>query len=294
MLPGLTSLVHPHAASEVIASLARNQPYVLHGAHDVTATLSRIPFLASLDALLGAWPAQVSVHLPDVADEASSVSASPHDARKMFAAGMSLLFDEVQLHAPALLPWLDALRGALGVSTLTQQRCLVYATPAGKGTAAHFDHNVNFVLQLSGDKTWWLAPNAHVQRPMSRHTMGLPVDPELSSYARLPMPDTLPAERTEVRLTAGSLLVVPRGTWHATHATTDALSLNFTFTPPTWIDLFSAALRGRLALSAAWRQSAEPLEFARFDELLRELAADAAHWNATDILSATEGPPEDE
>ena len=151
MTPGLAALIRPHLVSEVVERLARDEVFVVHGVE--IAGLFDVPFLASLPALLGSWPDVVHVHLPDVADEASSVTASPRDAQRMFASGMGLLFDEAQRYAPQLVPWLDAIRGELGLSALTQQRCLVYATPAGKGTAAHFDHNVNFVLQLSGTKT---------------------------------------------------------------------------------------------------------------------------------------------
>jgi 50S ribosomal protein L16 3-hydroxylase len=121
--------------------------------------------------------------------------------------------------------------------------------------------------------------------------MGLDVDPELQTYATLPMPTELPADHTEIVLQPGSVLFVPRGMWHATHAATDALSLNFTFTPPTWIDLLTAALRGRLALSPSWRETASPRSVATFEALLRELADDAATWGAADILAATDGEP---
>lgn len=285
MPPGLAALIHPHSISEL---RGRTEPFVVHGVKASVAELLGIPVLASLEALLGSWPDQIEVHLPDVADEASAVTASPRDARKLFANGMCLLFDEAQRYARQLVPWLDAIRADLGLSALTQQRCLIYATPAGKGTAPHFDQNVNFVLQVHGTKTWQLAPNTHVVRPMTRHTIGQPVDPELQSYATLPMPDALPADRTEIVLEPGSLLFVPRGTWHSTHATTDALSLNFTFTAPTWIDVFTAALRSRLALSSDWRETAEPASVATFEALLRDLADDAPRWSAGDILAATE------
>ena len=291
MRPGLAALIHPHPVSELSARFARDEPFVVHGVRDAVAELLAIPFLASLDALLGAWPDPVQVFLPEIADEASSISASPHDARKLFASGMGLLFNEAHQYAPGLVPWLDAIRADLGLSALTQQRCLVYATPAGKGTAPHFDQNVNFVLQVHGTKTWWLAPNTHVERPMTRHTMGQPVDAELQSYASLPMPTELPADRMEIILEPGSVLFVPRGMWHATRATTDALALNFTFSPPTWIDLFTAAIRGRLAASRDWRETAAPRSAATFEALLRELADDAQHWSAAEILAATEGEP---
>ena len=289
MAPGLAALTHPDATDELAACFARNEPLVVHGLRDSIAELTALPLVASLDALLQCWPDVVQAHLPDVRDESHAVSVSPQDARKLFANGMGLLFDDVARYAPTLVPWLDAIRSDLGLSALTQQRCLVYATPAAKGTAWHFDQNVNFVLQVHGTKTWSLAPNAHVERPMTRHTVGQLVDAELHSYARMPMLDGVPADVREIVLEPGSVLFVPRGVWHATRATTDALSLNFTFTAPTWIDLLTAALRGRLALSREWRETAAPASAATFEALLRELADDAAHWNATDILAVTEG-----
>ena len=283
---GLAALIHPRAVAELAAHLARDEAFVVP--RTAVPELAAIPMLASVDALLGAWPDSVHVHLPDVADEASSITASPHDARKLYANRMGLLFDEAQRFVPELAAWLATIRVELGLSALTQARCLVYATPAGTGTAAHFDHNVNFVLQLRGQKTWWLAPNAHVERPLSRHTMGLPADPELAAYARHPLPEDMPADRREVALAPGALMCVPRGMWHATRADEDSLQLNFTFTPPSWIDLLSAALRSRLAQSPAWRAIATPHEPAAFAALLRELADDAREWSADDILAATE------
>jgi 50S ribosomal protein L16 3-hydroxylase len=223
-----------------------------------------------------------------VADEASSVDINTKDAAKMFGSGMSLLFNHAEGLSPLLPLWLQAIREDLGLSSLTEGRCLVYATPKGGGTAPHFDQNINFVVQLTGTKTWWLAPNRHVDNPLTRHTMGLPADPELSSYARQPLPKKMPASRREVVLKPGSLLVVPRGMWHATEAKTDALSLNFTFTAPSWLDVLTTALRGRLALSPAWRETATPSTPAMFAQLLRSLADDAEHWNAEEILDTTE------
>lgn len=289
MQPGLAALLHPRTSPELLASWAADEPFVVHGRRNSVAALTRLPLLRSLDTMLNAWPDQVQAHLPDVADEASSIDASPRDARKLFASGMSLLFNDVHAISATLTLWLTAICRDLGLSALTQGRCLVYATPKGKGTAPHFDQNINLVLQLRGTKKWWLAPNEHVQRPLTRHTMGLPVDPELQTYARTPMPRRMPADSRLIVLKPGSLLFVPRGTWHATAATQDALSLNFTYTAPTWIDLFMAALRSRLALSSEWRETATPASAPALDALLRELGHDVPHWRAADILAATEG-----
>ncbi len=55
--------------------------------------------------------------------------------------------------------------------------------------------------------------------------------------------------------------------------------------------MFTAALRGRLATSRAWRETAAPRSAATFEALLRELAEDAKHWSGAEILAVTEGRP---
>ena len=291
--PGLAALIHPRSPRELLASSAADAPFVVHGLGETIAELTALPFLASLEALLSSWPNPVQVHLPDLADEASAIDVAPADARKLFANGMGLLFNEVHTISPVLEQWLAQVRADLGLSALTQGRCLVYATREGRGTAPHFDQNVNFVLQLHGTKKWWLAANEHVSRPLTRHTMGQAPDPELQTYAREPLPQRMPADAQLIVLQPGSLLFVPRGTWHCTEATCDAMALNFTYTAPTWIDLLQAALRARLALSSEWRASADPASPQAFAALLRALAQEAPHWDAAEILAATEGDPDE-
>ncbi len=289
----LDALVQPRTRAEFMAAYAANQPFVVHGLTDSIAPLTSLPFLASLDALLNSWPFVVAAHLPDVADEASSIDASTVDARKLFDNGMGLLFNEAHLIAPELQRWLAALRHELQLSALTQSRCLVYATPAGKGTAPHFDQNINLVLQLHGRKQWQLAANQHVESPLTRHTMGQPVDAEMQTYAELPLPTQMPKDCQTIVLEPGSLLFVPRGTWHATHGFSDALSLNFTYSSPSWLDLFTTALRSRLASSSIWRATATPHNAETFEQLLLELAHDAQHWDASEILAVTESADEE-
>jgi 50S ribosomal protein L16 3-hydroxylase len=291
MKPSLDALLHPRPRAEFLAAYRADAPFVVHGAKAAVASLLELPFLASLDALLNSWPATIAAHLPEVADEASSIEASPRDARKLFDSGMGLRFDHADAISPHLGVWLDALRRDLGLSALTQARCLIYATPHGKGTAPHFDQNVNLVLQVHGTKTWRLAPNHHVVHPMTRHTMGMSADAELQTYARAPLPVRMPDDCAELVLTPGSVLVVPRGVWHATVADGDALALNFTFSAPTWIDVFTAALRSRLAVSEAWRATAAPASVDDFAALLADLAHDVPHWRAADVLEATEAEP---
>ncbi len=294
--PGLNSLIEP-------SQFSLTEPCLIHQ-HPAFAIFSRLPFLKSLSHLLKVWPHSVQVHLPVSAqggatDEAKSIDVTAKEAKAQFQKKKPLLFNQADRMSPVLTKWLNALVADLALPEMTYRRCMVYATPDGKGTAPHFDQNINFILQLTGMKTWYLAPNQNVTHPSQRHTMGLPIDPELASYCETPMPKKMPAEKIKVVLEPGSLLFVPQGYWHSTEAKGEALSLNFTFSQPNWVDLFTAALRSRLLLSPEWREvaigvSAQSIESRKLsarkmDELLFELIQDLPNWNAADILGATEG-----
>jgi 50S ribosomal protein L16 3-hydroxylase len=253
--------------------------------------IAQISFLQSLDALIQEWPFEVSAHLPDLRDEVSSETISTAQAHFYFDQGMGLLFNDAHRPSPVLSEYLQIIRRELGLSALTYGRCLIYATPDGKGTAPHFDQNINFVLQIHGTKIWTMAPNTDVENPLTRHTMGLEPDPEMMSYLEKPLSTTMP-QAQKFELKPGSLLYVPRGYWHSTEAEGDALALNFTFTAPAWLDLLTAALRGRLAQSPEWRETAMPQNQQKFEHLLELIKEDLTGWKVSDILSATE--PEDE
>ncbi len=298
---GLEELVYPKTTKEFNLSRSEGTPFVTHGNDRALEQIASLGFLDSLDSLLEEWTESVQVHLPDRRDESSSLDSDAKNALVYFDQGMGLLFNNVQAHSTLLTAWLDAIRRDLGISALTIGRCLVYAMPDGKGTAPHFDQNINFVFQVHGIKKWTLARNTHVTDPLVRHTIGFPMDPEMATYTEGEMPDAMPNDTESFELRPGSCLFVPRGYWHSTESEGDSLALNFTFTAPAWVDLFMAALRSRLVLAPGWRKTAEGLsgtnpEGAKreFDQLLEILVEDLPNWNASGILSVTESFSDDE
>ena len=288
MNTNLSTLIAPFKLTQFQECYLQNEPFFIPQVKaEGIKSLLNLPFLDSLESLLECWPKSIQVHLPDLRDEASSIDTDAEHALNFYNQGMGLLFNDAQELSPVLESWVYGVRSELGLSALTYGRNLIYATPDGKGTAPHFDQNINFVLQIKGIKKWTVATNQHLVNPMTRHTMGQPVDPEMQSYLEVPMPTTMPADAKEYVLSPGSLLFVPRGSWHSTEAEGDALALNFTFTAPTWIDLLSAALRSRLLLSPNWRETAD-LSEKKFDHLLSGLISDLPNWRAEEILAATE------
>lgn len=282
--------------AEFLDHYITNTPVITHGLLGELGEIIELPILKSLNSLLDSWPAQVTAYLPGIADEGNSKKVSIEEAKVLFQQGSGLCFDDADDFTPLLKEWQESIRADLGLSELTNCRSLIYAIKKDQGTAPHFDQNINFVIQISGTKKWWIAPNEHVDNPLTRHTIGIDIDPELSSYTRRIMPEKFPDNGQEFILSPGSMLFVPRGSWHMTEAASDAVSLNFTYSAPTWIDILSTALRGRLAQSSDWRETADFVTddllhtqaLEKFDLLLSKLADDVPNWRAEDILNATE------
>lgn len=292
----LTSLFAPMSRSEFLQIYLKNEPLAVHGFKGLQELL-KSPLLSSFESLINEWPEEVGAYQEGTADEVNSKKVAPEEAKNLFKKqGSGLYFDDVNRFSPLINDCLQDLRLDLGLSRQTYARSLIYAIAKGHGTAAHFDQNINFVLQISGTKKWWVAPNTNVKNPLVRHTLGHSADPELSSYSDSEFPESFPDDASEYTLEPGSILFLPRGAWHKTEALADSISLNFTFTPATWVDLFTAALRGRLQQSSNWRETADFVSdqelhvhaIEKFDLLLAELAKDAPSWRARDILGATE------
>lgn len=281
---------------EFLENYLKDVPTIEHN-HPFVKTLKEIPYL-NLENLFKQWPAQVNAYQKGTADEVNSIAISPNEAMELYQReGSGLFFDDPSRFVPELNHYLEQLRNELGLSQMTYCRSLIYLIAKGKGTSAHFDQNINFIFQITGTKKWWIAPNHTVANPLERYTIGHEAGPELASYTHEEFPTEFPkGDAIEIELKPGSLLFLPRGVWHKTYADEEALSLNFTFTAPSYADLMLAALRSRLIQSPQWRETVQFLgnpelehhSLALFDELIKDLAADSKTWRAQDILGATE------
>lgn len=296
----IESILGGISREEFLKYYQTDKPLVVHGLDQSVNELFSSPLLGSIDELLKIWPKNVGAYLEGISDEGNSTYVSCDEAKVLFNKGHGLYFDDPNEISSLITEWLMGIKEDLGLSNLTYSRSLIYAIAKGQGTATHFDQNINFVLQVSGTKKWWIAPNTHVKNPMTRHTLGIEADPELASYAINGFPAEMPENAEEFILEPGSMLFVPRGAWHKTEALSDALSLNFTYSAPTWIDLLTCAMRGRLAQEESWRETASfvndevlhTMAIEKFDTLISEFANDVQSWRAMNILGVTEGSNE--
>ena len=204
-------------------------------------------------------------------------------ARQYFDVGATLYFLNIPL--PALT---DKIADALGAP---RQRVIasVFLTPPKSGAVPHFDKNENFTIQLTGRKSWRVSTSPIVANPHKSHVFGQAAHADLIRLgADL---DQIVPER-EYALTPGTILYVPRGVTHSTHAEDASWSLNISYTGLIWADL-AHCLYDHLLANPEWRRSVVGLsdqsgEAAKTQniapELLIELGKILADQNLTRAL----------
>lgn len=233
-----------------------HKPRVFHHEEDSLPEIWRLGDLQSLDqALTIAAPDTIFANLPDRDEEYNQIKLSnAEDVKKAFACKMGISLEPDMPKIAELIFWLRSIQRDLGLAQQTYGRCNIYAIPDGGRTACHYDQNINIVCQITGEKTWDLAPNDHVANPLTRHTTGTAPDPSTTAFAKKPLPDKMPNKgRIRVVLKRGSVLFVPRGWWHQTSSQGDSISLNFTYDQPSWAHVLSEAICHELLKNEKWR-----------------------------------------
>jgi 50S ribosomal protein L16 3-hydroxylase len=257
----LSDLLLPITTTDFFKSYWPENPLFIPATAGKLEKIFSLPELQTLEALIRSRSQKVRACLPDFDDEYSSIQLEPKDALKAFNNSMTLVFDQMQNQNDIISGMLDELTVELGLmigpsqSNLCQARAMVYATPEWCGTRLHFDANANFIIQISGSKKWTLAKNNSVNYPTERFTSGSPEMPQaLEKQCHDQLLDSAPDDAVEYMMQPGCVLFVPRGYWHETTTDENSLSLNFTFSQPTWADIFSKSIHALLLNDSEWRK----------------------------------------
>lgn len=296
----LSELIAPVTTEEFFKCHWPHHPLFVPASPDKLKAIFDIQQLSDIESLVAARSLKVRACLPDFDDEYSSIHLDPKDALKAYRNSMTLVFDSMQTQNTVIADSLNQIRQDLGLVTggesdLCKARSIAYATPSGGGTRLHFDANANFIIQISGSKQWVLAPNNSVKNPTERFTTGsLEMPAALEKQCHDMLLDDVPEDAIEIDMQPGCVLFVPRGYWHATTTFEDSLSLNFTFSQPTWADVFTKSLQEFLLTSPDWRELADGLEsqdqkrrtqaVKHFEELVQGLMTELPKVSARDLL----------
>jgi hypothetical protein len=143
-----------------------------------------------------------------------------------------------------------------------------FASPYQDGLGCHYDAQDVISIQLLGTKRFHYAPVREVVMPYGTQYIpgGKPYD-EMYAQVQNGFPDNKDAKFETAEMRPGTVLFLPRGTWHYTEASEPSLSLSLTISPPTLLDCAMEQLRWLLLQDSAWR---EPLYGATADGALQE------------------------
>jgi Cupin superfamily protein len=210
----------------------------------------------------------------------------------LFRLGYTVYLYDIAASVPGVPTWLAALERDLGVPG-GSSKIGAFASPLGDGLPIHFDADDVISVQLSGSKTFEIAPVEGLRFPVGQQFgPGMLPGDELypQASAGFPKPDGVPLER--IRMEPGSVLYLPRGTWHTTRAESDSFSISIGIRPPAALDYLLPKIRALLLQDSRWRRPLYGIagapdergdELRRLDELLRGLPDAVARLTARDL-----------
>jgi 50S ribosomal protein L16 3-hydroxylase len=181
---------------------------------------------------------------------------------------------------------------------LNDSFCNAYTSPVGARTAIHFDEQDVFIVQISGRKLWRIAPNRSVRAPAFGYSGG-PLGRLERAQLSGPLPRGMPRSAIPIETSPGTVIFLPRGTWHETRALEDSLALTMSYSCSSWLDVLLMLLGRSLVLKEEWRETAVGLTegscdsraaLDHFDRLIGTLGHRLAATGSRGIVRGLPGP----
>lgn len=215
------------------------------------------------------------------------------NAASLLQLGLTVFMQDL---APVLLgtgAFLRELERELGAAP-GSARLSAFASAGDDGVSCHYDAEEVISIQLQGRKTFHVAPMTEIAWPYgAQFGPDMVAVENLYEQARDGFPDPSAATFERHELQPGSVLYLPRGTWHRTEALEPSLSLSIVIRPPVLADAVLDWLRPWMLGDARWRRPLYGPVAAQTDELqglLNELSTRLGDAAAPTILSWSEVP----
>lgn len=176
------------------------------------------------------------------------------DAAGLLRLGLTVFFQDLSATLPGALAFLrrfeQELRAPPGSARLS-----AFASAEDDGVSCHYDAEEVLSVQLIGRKRFFTAPMIQIEQPHgAQYGPGMPVQEGLYAQAGNGFPDASDVQWQVTEMRPGSVMWLPRGTWHRTEALEPSLALSIVIRPPLLLDMLSAWLQPLLVSDLAWRQ----------------------------------------
>jgi len=252
----LRSLVYPLEADVFLRQYFPHRLYLSRGPLHRFARLLHVDELKDAESAARACRTRVRVWSRGI-----DVRVDGVEAMECYRAGMTLYMNEVERFIPAVDRLVRSVATDLGRPIDQCGGELIVSRP-GAGAPMHFDSDDGFNIQFRGRKRWRTAPNRWVANPLVSYGVGFAdIGRQLSAHASGAMRNRMPANSRTHTVGPGSVVYLPRGTWHETRVIgrDDSLALVVNLRVPNRGDRVIDALKRRLLSRPEFRATAYPM-----------------------------------
>jgi ribosomal protein L16 Arg81 hydroxylase len=265
--PLLRELLAPTPASEFLNQYWPERHFAAHGPLERLPQVFRAGEFASLHALATRYAGPVTFGKGTLSPR--TVEIQGVSAASFYDMGLTVHLSNVERHVPGVAATLRQLEQELGLPAGCA-RASVFASPQADGVSCHFDAEDVFSIQLRGSKRFHVAPVEGLPHPFGMQfgpRMALFDDIYPQAAAGFPRPEDARFETVDMQ--PGSVLFMPRGTWHRTEADTDSLAVSLICAPPSALESLLREMKNLLLQDPQWRR---PLYGARAEGPMRTAA----------------------
>lgn len=248
----LGSLFAPASAEQFLRDYWPGRIFSAHGPLNRLPALFQCPELASFHALASGYAGKLSFGRG--ASGSRMLGMQQVNPAHLYEMGLSVYLPDVSSNVPGAETFLRQLEAEFGI-TAGSCRITVWASPSEDGAPVHFDGEEVISIQLAGTKRFEIAPMKEHACPYgTQFGPGVPAFDDLYPQLENGFPDPAAAEFHTVDMQPGSVLFLPRGTWHRTTAYQDSFSVSIFINPPCVVDAFIEQLRNILLQDPDWRR----------------------------------------
>jgi 50S ribosomal protein L16 3-hydroxylase len=272
-MEGLDRLLQPVGLEVFRREHWPDRSLVLHGRAERFAESRLLETMVAVDEVFAVRKRHVQTQLGDEGHEFEfSALVDGPSARSAWERGAALRLTPFEEYSPAAAELKRDIASAFAIPAAAI-RVNAFYMREGRGLPRHFDGREVFNVQLAGTRTWTIEQNDAVDYPDVPMLPGCPQrgdDLLTPIWKETPSSDFGPgAESFEME--PGSVVFLPRGTWHRTTSRGYSVSLSIGCQTPTRYNLLLRALGAEARRDPALRAPVGARTGAPSDEVLDAL-----------------------
>jgi ribosomal protein L16 Arg81 hydroxylase len=248
----LETLLKPLTPDRFFTDYWPDRTYASHGKLSRLPTLFRSDVLTDFSSLARKYRGRLLITRGR--NSPYMVPADSRSAEALFRMGLTVYMDDIAPLLPDAGRSLAILEQDLGIAPGTA-RIGAFASPTTDGVAPHYDVEDVISVQLQGTKKFHVAPVDEIRYPAGmQYSPGDSPEASLYPQTRGRFPDWQGVNFKCVEMRPGSVLFMPRGTWHKTEAEGPSLAVSIILKPPPAVDTVLEQLRWLLLQKPEWRK----------------------------------------